>query len=54
MGNFAVCSAPVEDVRYRSGESSVPPLILALVYFPVQGDVQDVASPPKSFSAMMP
>ena len=42
MGNFAVCSAPVEDVRYRSGESSVPPLILALVYFPVP----DVASPP--------
>ena len=47
MGNFTVCSAPVDDVRYLCGESSVPPLILASVYFPVP-------PPPLSSVAMMP
>ena len=29
-----MCSAPVDDVRYLCGESSVPPLILAVGVFP--------------------
>ena len=47
IGNFAECSAPVDDMRYRCGESSVPPLIFASVYFPVP-------PPPLSSVAMMP